>query len=226
MVAAVFVFFFFFVTNTKTKTTTTITAMTTAAHTTHTRTMREISGPCSVPDVTPDESSAAAAMVTGAEGSGAEVTGGKVVAEVGAEVTGAEVTTAVVVYEVTASAVTSVVETHEMVTAPAAGLAARLEVMSNEVAPTAIGAPTVVMVRTFPTDAAVCAPLDGVAATATAASAVKMALSYVHVIVLPTASSVVMPRASAFEVGVSPATRVLSVDVPVVSAAVDACVAW
>ena len=44
-----------------------------------------------------------------------------------------------------------------------------------------------------------------------------MALLYVHVIVLKAASSVVMPRVSAFEVGVSPATRVLSVDVPPVS---------
>ena len=78
-----------------------------------------------------------------------------------AVMTSAPTAPCVVVNEVTASAVTSVVETHETVTAPAAGLAARLEVMSNEVAPTAIGAPTVVMVRTFPTDAAVCAPLDG-----------------------------------------------------------------
>ena len=67
----------------------------------------------------------------------------------------------VVVYDLaTASVVTSVVETHEMATAPAAGLAARLEVRANEVAPTAIGAATVVMVRSFSTGAAVCAPLD------------------------------------------------------------------
>ena len=117
----------------------------------------------------------------------------------------------------TTRGVVSVVETHETCTAPAAGLAARLEVMANDVAPIAIGAPTVVIVRTFPTVAAVCAPLDGVAAIVTAASAAKMALLYVHVIVLPTASCVVMPRASAFEVGVAPAKRVLSVDVPVVT---------
>ena len=35
---------------------------------------------------------------------------------------------------------------------------------------------------------------------------------------LSTVSSVVMPRASAFQVAVAPATRVLSVDVPPVSA--------
>ena len=124
----------------------------------------------------------------------------------------------VMVYDVTASATVSVVETHEMVTAPAPPLTARLLVIVNVVAPTAISPPTAVIVRTFPTDAAVCAPLFGAAAISTAASAVKMGAPYVHVIVLPTTSFVVMPSESAFEVTASPATREFNVAVPSVRA--------
>ena len=51
----------------------------------------------------------------------------------------------------------------------------------------------------------------------TAASALKMDTLYVHVIVLPIASSVVMPRESAFEVTASPATSVFNVAVPPVA---------
>ena len=65
----------------------------------------------------------------------------------------------------TTSASMSVVETHETPTAPAAGLAARFEVMVNEVMPVAIGAPIAVIVRTFPTvvSQADHAPVNGVA---------------------------------------------------------------
>ena len=45
-------------------------------------------------------------------------------------------------------------------------------------------------------------------------------------IVLPAASSVVMPKVSAFEIAVSPATRVLSIDVPPVSAVGAAVMAY
>ena len=51
-----------------------------------------------------------------------------------------------------------------------------MEIRANEVMPTAIGAATAVIVRTLPTVAAVYAPLDGLAATVTAASAANVAI--------------------------------------------------
>ena len=133
---------------------------------------------------------------------------GAVGADVGVGV-GAAVLT---VYAVNASGVASVVETQlTLTTTPPVSWAARFEPITYDASVCAdISAAPIVMVRTFPTDAAVAdGPLGLVTVMRTLASAAKILSPKVHVTVLPIASAAVCFSDRTDDETVAPASRLL-----------------
>ena len=95
-------------------------------------------------------------------------------------------------------------------------MAARFEVMANEVEAAGNVAAAAVNSTILAEVAAHAMPADvGVAAHVTAPTAANTFWSYVHVILPPDGTMVAGVRAIATEVGVAPATTVLSVEVAV-----------
>ena len=116
------------------------------------------------------------------------------------------------VYAVNTSGVASVVETQlALTTVPPGSWAARFELITYDACVFSdISAVPIVMVRTFPTDAAVAdGPLGLVTATRTLASAAKMLSPKVHVTVLPIASAALCFSDRMDDETVAPASRLL-----------------